>query len=107
MYNFQILGATSKFLKAVSNFWKLMLILIAIQYLQLEFQNLEFLTRQSVFSTDSTSNFLKNGIIFLSMYIYLYQCSQSQSGFLGSTQFWVQFSGSNGVRLALSILKRV
>ena len=46
-----------------------MLILFVIQYLQLEFQNLEFKTKQSVFSTDSTSNFLKNGIIFLSVYM--------------------------------------
>lgn len=44
-----------------------MLIFFVIQYLQLEFQNLEFKTKQSVFSTDSTSNFLKNGIIFLSV----------------------------------------
>ena len=44
-YNFQYLGATFKFLKAASNSWKAMLILIAIQSLQLEFLNLEVFTK--------------------------------------------------------------
>ena len=46
-YNFQYLEATFKFLKAPSNFWKAMLILSAIQSLQLEFLNLEVFTNQS------------------------------------------------------------
>ena len=68
LYNFQYLVAISKFMKAVSNYRKSMITLILILLLWLAFLILEPLFSRLRKSTDFSSDFWKNGIIFVSVY---------------------------------------
>ena len=67
LWNFQYIVATSKFMKAVSSYRKSMLTLILILLLWLAFLVLELFSRLRK-STDFSSNYWKNWIIFISVY---------------------------------------
>ena len=74
LYNFKYLVAIYNFKKTVSYNWKSMLSLILMIFWWLVLLFLEPLFSRLRKSTDFSSNFWENGIIFVSVSVSMYQC---------------------------------